>query len=201
MCAAFDVDGMRADIVTARTALAHAAWHGRDRVTIDDVRVAARLALPHRRRRDPFDTPGLDEERLDEALQRAQDAHPDDPDDAGPDDRGPDGGGPQRRRPGRRRRPERGRTDGGGPQGGDRGGDGATRCARAGALAARTALARRAHDGPDGADGWPQRQPDDAAADARARRRRDRGRWPATGDRCDDPTAAGVSRWPYPGVG
>ncbi|WP_308193721.1 ATP-binding protein, partial [Micromonospora foliorum] len=95
VCAAFDVDGMRADIVTARTALAHAAWRGRDRVTIDDVRVAARLALPHRRRRDPFDTPGLDEKRLDEALQRAQDAHPDDPDDAGPDDHGPDGGGPQ----------------------------------------------------------------------------------------------------------
>ncbi|MEU8421230.1 putative cobaltochelatase [Micromonospora sp. NPDC048835] len=100
VCAAFDVDGMRADIVTARTALAHAAWHGRDRVTIDDVRVAARLALPHRRRRDPFDTPGLDEKRLDEALQRAQDAHPDDPDDSGPDgggpnDSGPDGGGPQ----------------------------------------------------------------------------------------------------------
>ncbi|MEO3774748.1 magnesium chelatase subunit D family protein [Micromonospora sp. B9E7] len=93
VCAAFDVDGMRADIVTARTALAHAAWHGRDRVTIDDVRVAARLALPHRRRRDPFDTPGLDEKRLDEALQRAQDAHPDEPDDRGPDDGGPAGGG------------------------------------------------------------------------------------------------------------
>ncbi|MGV9213591.1 magnesium chelatase subunit D family protein [Micromonospora sp. RB23] len=92
VCAAFDVDGMRADIVTARTALAHAAWHGRDRVTGDDVRVAARLALPHRRRRDPFDTPGLDETRLDEALQRAQDAHPDDPDDDGsPDDGGPAG--------------------------------------------------------------------------------------------------------------
>ncbi|MGQ5261570.1 magnesium chelatase subunit D family protein [Micromonospora sp. ZYX-F-536] len=108
VCAAFDVDGMRADIVTARTALAHAAWHGRDRVTIDDVRVAARLALPHRRRRDPFDTPGLDEKRLDEALQRAQDAHPDDPDDGGPTDRGPDDGGPTDRGP-----------DGGGPGGTD----------------------------------------------------------------------------------
>ena len=28
VCAAFDVDGMRADIVTARAAVAHAAWHG-----------------------------------------------------------------------------------------------------------------------------------------------------------------------------
>ncbi|MGC4891269.1 VWA domain-containing protein [Micromonospora sp. DT227] len=97
VCATFDVDGMRADIVTARTAMAHAAWHGRDRVTVDDVRVAARLALPHRRRRDPFDTPGLDDKRLDEALQRAQDEHPDDPDDGGDGDGdgdGPRGGGP-----------------------------------------------------------------------------------------------------------
>ncbi|KAB1901330.1 ATP-binding protein, partial [Micromonospora sp. AMSO31t] len=78
VCAAFDVDGMRADIVTARTAVAHAAWQGRDRVGADDVRVAARLALPHRRRRDPFDTPGLDEQRLDEALRRAREQHPDD---------------------------------------------------------------------------------------------------------------------------
>ncbi|MEU4482145.1 VWA domain-containing protein [Micromonospora sp. NPDC023966] len=88
VCAAFDVDGMRADIVTARTAVAHAAWQGRDRVAADDVRVAARLALPHRRRRDPFDTPGLDEQRLDEALRRAREQHPDDD----PDDDGPDGG-------------------------------------------------------------------------------------------------------------
>ena len=31
VCAAFEVDGMRADIVTARAAVAHAAWHGRRR--------------------------------------------------------------------------------------------------------------------------------------------------------------------------
>ncbi|TDC80758.1 putative cobaltochelatase [Micromonospora sp. KC606] len=89
VCAAFDVDGMRADIVTARAAVAHAAWQGRERVTAEDVRVAARLALPHRRRRDPFDSPGLDDKRLDEALDRAREEHPDDPDDDGP---GPDGG-------------------------------------------------------------------------------------------------------------
>ena len=28
LCAAFDVDGMRADLVIARTAVAHAAWRG-----------------------------------------------------------------------------------------------------------------------------------------------------------------------------
>ena len=71
VCAAFEVDGLRADLVMARAAVALAAWHGRDAVTADDVRAAARLALPHRRRRDPFDAPGLDEDLLDEIL----DAH------------------------------------------------------------------------------------------------------------------------------
>ncbi|WP_347815090.1 putative cobaltochelatase [Micromonospora sp. DH14] len=135
VCAAFDVDGMRADIVTARTALAHAAWHGRDRVTMDDVRVAARLALPHRRRRDPFDTPGLDEKRLDEALQRAQDAHPDDPDDDGPHDGGPSGprpddpddGGPRGGGPADGGPPGGGPANDGGPNSGPPGGDGLDR--------------------------------------------------------------------------
>ncbi|MGY1711514.1 putative cobaltochelatase [Geodermatophilus sp. SYSU D00758] len=92
VCAAFDVDGLRADLVTARAAVAHAAWSGRDEVTEDDVRVAARLALPHRRRRNPFDAPGLDDETLEQAL---TDARPDDdppPPGGGPEN--PDGGGP-----------------------------------------------------------------------------------------------------------
>jgi magnesium chelatase subunit D len=57
VCAAFDVDGLRADIVMARTAVALAAWHGRDAVTLGRThRSAARPAA--RRRRDPFDAPG-----------------------------------------------------------------------------------------------------------------------------------------------
>ncbi|ASR34626.1 magnesium chelatase [Prauserella marina] len=72
VCAEFEVDGMRADIVTARTAIAHAAWSGRDTVTDEDIRVAARLALPHRRRRNPFDAPGLDEQRLDDVLRDSE---------------------------------------------------------------------------------------------------------------------------------
>jgi magnesium chelatase subunit D len=83
VCTAFDVDGLRADIVMARASSAHAAWQGRDRVGLDDIRIAAQLALPHRRRRDPFDAPGLDESLLDEAL--GNDAEePPDPDGAGP---------------------------------------------------------------------------------------------------------------------
>jgi magnesium chelatase subunit D len=68
ICAAFEVDGLRADIVTARTAVAHAAWEGRDEVTRADIRRAALLSLPHRRRRNPFDAPGLDEDLLDRLL-------------------------------------------------------------------------------------------------------------------------------------
>ena len=91
VCAAFDVDGLRADLVTARAAIAHAAWSGRDAVTEEDVRVAARLALPHRRRRNPFDAPGLDDDTLDRALADARPEEPEDPTDPEPDGDGPDG--------------------------------------------------------------------------------------------------------------
>ncbi|MGB7507827.1 MAG: AAA family ATPase, partial [Mycobacterium sp.] len=118
LCAAFDVDGMRADLVVARTAVAHAAWRGASeatgettgaseatgettgaseategRITVDedDIRVAAELALPHRRRRDPFDDPGLDPDRLDDAMDQAgQDAEEPPEPDPEPD---PPGGG------------------------------------------------------------------------------------------------------------
>ena len=103
VCAAFDVDGLRADLVTAKAAVALAAWAGRDEVTTDDVRTAARLALPHRRRRTPFEAPGLDEQQLDDAL----DAVP--PDAA----RGRPG-----RRPRRRRRRRAAAADDGPPSGG-----------------------------------------------------------------------------------
>ncbi|WP_405011118.1 putative cobaltochelatase [Kitasatospora sp. NBC_01539] len=116
VCAAFEVDGLRADIVMARAAVALAAWAGRTRVEEEDVRKAAQLALPHRRRRNPFDAPGLDEEQLDRTLEEHADRPepPEDPqrpdgadgadggDDGDGDGDGPDGGGP----------------DGGGPDGG-----------------------------------------------------------------------------------
>ncbi|WP_407564144.1 putative cobaltochelatase [Streptomyces sp. 184] len=95
-CAAFEVDGMRADIVMARAATALAAWSGRTEVAAEDVRQAALLALPHRRRRNPFDAPGLDEEKLDDTLR--EHAGPDGDDDGGGTDGGaepdPDPDGP-----------------------------------------------------------------------------------------------------------
>jgi magnesium chelatase subunit D len=87
ICLSYGVDGMRADIVVARAAIALAAWHGRDEVGPDDVADAARLALPHRRRRDPLDPPGADQQRLEEVLGESD--GPDD--DPGPPP--PDGGG------------------------------------------------------------------------------------------------------------
>ncbi|MEU7088740.1 putative cobaltochelatase [Streptomyces achromogenes] len=91
-CAAFEVDGMRADIVMARTATALAAWAGRTDVLAEDVRQAALLALPHRRRRNPFDAPGLDEDKLDETLEQYSGDDGDGGDDE-PDPDGPGGGG------------------------------------------------------------------------------------------------------------
>ncbi|GAA2742528.1 putative cobaltochelatase [Kitasatospora cinereorecta] len=111
VCAAFEVDGLRADIVMARTAVALAAWAGRREVLEEDVRKAAQLALPHRRRRNPFDAPGLDEEQLDRTLQEhaPEDEDPED-DGPGPDGDGPDGGG---------QGPDGGGPDGGAPAPGD----------------------------------------------------------------------------------
>ena len=66
---AMGVDGHRADIVMHKAASTIAAWEGRTEVTRDDVRRAAELALPHRRRRDPFTPPHLDPDELDQAIQ------------------------------------------------------------------------------------------------------------------------------------
>jgi len=90
VCAAFEVDGLRADIVTARTAVAHAAWEGRNEVTRADIRRAALLALPHRRRRNPFDAPGIDEELLDQIL--GDHGLPPEPPEGPAPDHGPDDG-------------------------------------------------------------------------------------------------------------
>ncbi|WP_253272587.1 magnesium chelatase subunit D family protein [Arsenicicoccus sp. oral taxon 190] len=88
ICAAFDVDGMRGDLVTARTAVAHAAWSGREAVSDEDIRVAARLALPHRKRRNPFDD-GADHD-LEDILDETVPEQPEPPE--APDPTDPEGG-------------------------------------------------------------------------------------------------------------
>ncbi|MGP9723923.1 ATP-binding protein [Corynebacterium sp. AOP40-9SA-29] len=83
LCSQVDVDGMRADLVITRAAIAHAAWEGRQRVTGGDVDVAARLALPHRRRRQPFEAPEMEEREIRETLEEARRFFEDN-DDGGP---------------------------------------------------------------------------------------------------------------------
>jgi magnesium chelatase subunit D len=76
VCAAFEVDGMRADIVMTRAAAARAALHERLEIQTEDIRAAAELVLPHRRRRNPLDAPGLDPHQLDEVLDDDLDPDP-----------------------------------------------------------------------------------------------------------------------------
>nr|WP_212763194.1 VWA domain-containing protein [Gordonia araii] len=95
ICAHLQVDGLRGDIVVARTAAAHAAWRGAAEVDERDVAVAVELALPHRRRRDPFDTGGLGEDEISEAMAAGDEAAGETDPDPEPDpDGGPGGGAP-----------------------------------------------------------------------------------------------------------
>eukprot|EP00525_Craspedostauros_australis_P006255 CAMPEP_0198120590 /NCGR_PEP_ID=MMETSP1442-20131203/29578_1 /TAXON_ID= /ORGANISM="Craspedostauros australis, Strain CCMP3328" /LENGTH=329 /DNA_ID=CAMNT_0043779259 /DNA_START=633 /DNA_END=1622 /DNA_ORIENTATION=- len=56
VCSQLDVDGLRGDIVTNRAAKAHAAYNGRDKVTIKDIAKIITLCLRHRLRKDPLES-------------------------------------------------------------------------------------------------------------------------------------------------
>jgi magnesium chelatase subunit D len=71
LCCEFEVASMRADIVMYKAVRALAALDGRNAATPADVRAAAELVLPHRRRRKPFEHPGLDRDKLDQLMQDA----------------------------------------------------------------------------------------------------------------------------------
>ena len=66
LCADAGVDGHRADIATARAAIASAALDGRPKVIESDVQEAARYTLPHRLQSDPFEEPPDPEDLLDD---------------------------------------------------------------------------------------------------------------------------------------
>lgn len=68
ICGNTGVDGLRADITMYKTASALAAWESRTDVLTEDVRRAAQFVLPHRRRRQPFEEPGLDQQQLDNLI-------------------------------------------------------------------------------------------------------------------------------------
>jgi magnesium chelatase subunit D len=91
VCTHLGVDGLRGDLVTAKAARALAAWEARGVVATEDVRRAALLALPHRRRRSPFEETGIDPEELENLL--PEDPEPDPPGGGAPPPDGTDGTG------------------------------------------------------------------------------------------------------------
>jgi magnesium chelatase subunit D len=70
ICLGSEVDGLRADITMYKTAQTLTAWEGRRQVTVDDIRRSAEFVLLHRRRRQPFEEPGLDQQQLDNLIQQ-----------------------------------------------------------------------------------------------------------------------------------
>jgi Mg-chelatase subunit ChlI len=66
------VDGHRADIVILKAAMAHAAFHRRERVTDEDILAAAELALPHRLKRQPFQDTEIRFQELADRLEQAR---------------------------------------------------------------------------------------------------------------------------------
>ncbi len=71
LCSQVGAEGLRADLVICRAAAALAGWEGRDAVGLEDVEQVALLALAHRRRRTPFEEPGIDPGELTRELDRA----------------------------------------------------------------------------------------------------------------------------------
>jgi Mg-chelatase subunit ChlI len=70
LMAEMDVDGHRGDIVILKTALAHAAFNNRTKITQEDILIAAELALPHRLKRQPFQDTSTQLEELSEKLEQ-----------------------------------------------------------------------------------------------------------------------------------
>ncbi len=66
------VDGHRADLVILKTAKTHAAFKGNLSVTIEDVAIAAKLAMYHRMRRKPFDEVPENMDVVDKVLEDPQ---------------------------------------------------------------------------------------------------------------------------------
>ena len=65
------VDGHRADITVIKTALTLAAFAGRKEAGREDIKTAARLVLPHRMRRRPFEEGQLDWDKVESVLDEA----------------------------------------------------------------------------------------------------------------------------------
>lgn len=65
---ALGVDGHRADITVIKTARTAAAYAGHEEVALEDLKIAAKLVLPHRMRRRPFEEGTLDWQKVEDIL-------------------------------------------------------------------------------------------------------------------------------------
>jgi magnesium chelatase subunit D len=84
ICLDQGVDGHRADIYMLKAAQTLAVYHGQEEVLPEDVREAALLVLPHRRRRQPFGDTRLDQDKLEETFKKFQEEQEDEPAPPGP---------------------------------------------------------------------------------------------------------------------
>jgi len=62
LCLSLNVDGHRPDIVIIQAAKALAAFSGRTTIEVNDIKIAAKLALSHRTRRGGFEEPASSDE-------------------------------------------------------------------------------------------------------------------------------------------
>ena len=71
ICCQFKIVSLRADIVMTKVARALAALSLRARPNLEDVKLASLLVLAHRKRINPMDKTGLDQNLLDQTLQQS----------------------------------------------------------------------------------------------------------------------------------
>lgn len=72
ICSELGLASLRGDLVLGQTARTIAALEGRLQVSLEDIRKAARLALPHRQRTKPGERTGINEERLQDLINQAE---------------------------------------------------------------------------------------------------------------------------------
>lgn len=63
-----EVEGHRADITMIKTAMTNAAFNGRNNINSDDLKLAAKLVLPHRLRKKPFEEEKWDLKEIEEKI-------------------------------------------------------------------------------------------------------------------------------------
>ncbi|MCX7885289.1 MAG: AAA family ATPase [Caloramator sp.] len=68
ICIEMQVDGHRADVSMIKTAMTIAAYNGRMKIDNSDILEAAKLVLPHRMRKKPFEEVAMDFEKIEKIL-------------------------------------------------------------------------------------------------------------------------------------